>query len=230
MSRPAAPEPDARPIGERVAAGLSRIGVALKARAWKGAGPEGVTPTQAQALAVIAGARAGARLDRVARELGVSAPTASDAVAALVAKGLARRERAAADARAVALTATDAGAALAARIADWPDFLVRAVDALDESEAVVFLRGLVKIIRTLQEQGAIAPQRICVSCAYFRPYVHADAARPHHCAFVDAAFGEAALRLDCADQRPAPAAEAATIWTRWSGAPPAPANVEGGAS
>ncbi len=230
MSRPPQPDSDPGPIGQRVAVGLSRIGVALKAQAWKGAGPEGVTPTQAQALALIAGARAGARLDRIARDLGVSAPTASDAVAALVAKGLTRRERAADDARAVALTATESGAALAARIADWPDFLARAVGALDEGEAVAFLRGLVKIIRSLQEEGAIAPQRICVSCAHFRPFVHAEAARPHHCAFVDAAFGEAALRLDCADQRPAPAAEATIIWTRWSGAPPPPANVEGGAS
>lgn len=228
QSRP--PVVDAGPIGERVATGLARIGVALKARAWKGATPEGVTPTQAQALALIAGAREGLRLDRVARELGVSAPTASDAVAALVAKGLALRGRAADDGRAVALRPTEAGAALAARVADWPDFLARAVTALDEGERVVFLRGLVKIIRTLQEQGAIAPQRICVSCVHFRPNVHADPAAPHHCGFVDAAFGEAALRLDCADQAPAPPALAADIWTRWSGAPPSPTTVEGEAS
>lgn len=224
------PASDPDPISQRVAVGLSRIGVALKAQAWTQAGPEGVTPTQAQALVRIGAARDGLRLDRLARDLGVSAPTASEAVGALVAKGLARRDRDSQDGRAVALRLTPSGAELAQRAAVWPDFLARAVDALDEAERVVFLRGLVKIVRTLQEQGAIAPQRICVSCVHFRPYVHADAARPHHCGFVDAAFGEAALRLDCADQQPAPDAAAADIWARWSGAAPPPVRVEGGAS
>lgn len=229
MSRPPASESDPGPIGQRVAVGLSRVGVALKAQAWTQAGPEGVTPTQAQALVVIKAAREGLRLDRLARQLGVTAPTASDAVAALVAKGFVRRERDARDGRAVALRVTPSGDDLAQRVAVWPDFLARAVDALDESEAVAFLRGLVKIVRTLQEQGAIAPQRICVACTHFRPHVHVDPARPHHCAFVDAAFGDAALRLDCVDQAPATVAAAATIWARWSGAE-APARAEGGTS
>ena len=44
-----------------------------------------------------------------------------------------------------------------------------------------------------------------------------------------AAFGDAALRLDCVDQAPATAEVAATIWARWSGAE-APARAEGGTS
>jgi hypothetical protein len=40
---------------------------------------------------------------------------------------------------------------------------------------------------------------MCVTCRYFRPHVHSDPERPHHCAFVDAPFGDRALRLDCRD-------------------------------
>ena len=61
----------------------------------------------------------------------------------------------------------------------------------------------------LQEARAIPVQRMCLTCRHFRPHVHDDPARPHHCAFVDAAFGDAALRLDCADHETARDEEAA---------------------
>jgi hypothetical protein len=39
--------------------------------------------------------------------------------------------------------------------------------------------------------------------------VHPEAAEPHHCAFVDAPFGNRALRLDCAEHEQAVAPEMA---------------------
>ncbi|MGH3013133.1 MAG: MarR family winged helix-turn-helix transcriptional regulator, partial [Gaiellaceae bacterium] len=76
----------------------------------------------------------------------------------------------------------------------------------------VFLRGLTKMIRVLQEQGRIPPARMCATCRYFRPNAHRDSERPHHCAFVDAPFGGGELRLDCADQEPLPPHEARALW------------------
>lgn len=211
-------------VAERVGTGLARIGIALKTRAWRQAGPERLTPTQGQALVLLRGRPDGMRLDALARALGVSAPTASDAVGTLVGKGLVARGRVADDHRAVALRLTDAGELLAARVADWPDFLLRAIDSLDPREQAAFLRGLVKIVRTLQEQGDVPVQRLCVSCRYFRPHAHPDPDRPHHCAFVDAPFGERHLRLDCADQQPVSGPAALDVWARWSAPlPDAPA-------
>jgi len=222
-------EAASQPVAERVSTGLAKIGMALKARAWRGASPERVTPTQAQALVLLRGAPRGLRLDEVAKGLGVTAPTASDAVAALVSKGLVSRGRSVDNHRAVALTLTADGAALADRVAEWPDFLLRAVGTLEPAEQAAFLRGLVKIIRTLQEAGDIPPQRICVSCRYFRPNVHSDHERPHHCAFVDAPFGDRHLRLDCLEQEPASAEEAKANWTCWSGSPELPGrHLQGG--
>jgi hypothetical protein len=60
--------------------------------------------------------------------------------------------------------------------------------------------------------GQISPSRMCVTCRYFRPRVHADPLRPHHCAFVDAAFGARDLRVDCGDHVPASAEDAARTW------------------
>lgn len=187
------------PIARRVTGGLVRIGLVLKSRAWKGAGPAGVTPTQGQALSMLRDAPEGMRLISLAQLLGVSAPTASDAVNSLVEKGFARKEPGP-DKRSITLRLTPDGAALADRTVEWPDFLAEAVEALTPQEQAAFLRMLLKLVRTLQEKGDIPVQRMCVTCRHFRPYVHDDASTPHHCAFVGAAFGDRHLRLNCAEQ------------------------------
>lgn len=195
---------------------LAKIGLVLKSRAWKGAGPERLTPTQAQILALLQGNPSGLRLTAVADLVGVSAPTASDAVAALVSKGLVARGAGADHHRAVALRLTPDGEAVAARIAEWPDFLMRAVDTLSPEEQTVFLHGLVKMIRALQEAGDIPVQRMCVACLHFRANAHPDdPLNPHHCAFVDAPFGDRHLRLDCREHAPADAETRAAAWTRF---------------
>ena len=201
-------------VTQRLSTGLAKIGMAIKSQAWRSAGPARLTPTQGQAVTLLR-ARGEMRLDALAAELGVTAPTASDAVGALVRKGLVLRARSAADGRAVSLSLTPEGTALADEVADWPDFLARAIDVLDPGEQTVLLRSMSKIIRQLQVAGDIPVQRMCVTCVHFRPNVHAGP-HPHHCAFVDAAFGERELRLDCHDQAPAAPAEAATNWARWT--------------
>lgn len=221
-------ESASQPVAERVSTGLAKIGMALKTRAWRAAAPERVTPTQAQALVLLRNAPRGLRLDELAKGLGVTAPTSSDAVAALVSKRLVSRGRSAENHRAVALTLTADGEALADRVAEWPDFLLRAVGTLEPAEQTAFLRGLVKIICSLQEAGHVPPQRMCVRCRYFRPHVHDDAERPHHCAFVGAPFGDRHLRLDCLEQEAASFEQAQENWVRWSGPTELPDRPIGG--
>jgi DNA-binding MarR family transcriptional regulator len=154
----------------------------------------------------------GRSLSSLARELGVTPASASESLRVLVDKGLVSKSRATANPRALAARLTPRGRRLAARLGVWPDFLLEAVGALSPEERAVFLRALVKMIRTLQEQGRIPVARMCPSCRFFRPDVHADPQRPHHCAFVDAPFGDGALRIDCADSEPLPAGEADAVW------------------
>jgi hypothetical protein len=68
------------------------------------------------------------------------------------------------------------------------------------------------MIRTLQTRGRIPVARMCVSCRFFQPFRHPDGRLPHHCAFVDAPFGDGGLRLDCPDHDAAPAELAARTW------------------
>lgn len=191
--------------------GLSRIGMLLRSEGWRQAEATGLTPTQSQILAHLV-ARGPARIGAIAAEIAVTQPTTSDAAAALVRKGYVEKRPDPADARAAQLHPTDAGTRLAGQLAVWPDALLAAVDMLDDSERAAFLKGLTKMIGALQMRGAIPIQRMCVSCTHFRPNVHSDAARPHHCAFVDAAFGDASLRLDCGDHEEADASARLESW------------------
>ena len=204
--------PPDEPLARRVRTGLAKVGIALKQQAWAEAGGRGLTPTQGQVLALLRASPDGLRLGVLAQQLGVTEPTASDSVAALHRKGLVVKASLAGDGRAVVMRLTPAGVREAAAAAAWPDFLLEAVDELSAAEQAAFLRGLVTMIRTLQIRGRIPVARMCVSCRFFRPYRHQDASRPHHCAFVDAPFGDGELRLDCPDHAAAPPEQAAATW------------------
>jgi DNA-binding MarR family transcriptional regulator len=204
--------PPDQPLDKRVTIGLAKIGIALKQQAWAEAGGRGLTPTQGQVLALLRANPEGLRLGALAEQLGVTAATTSDSVTALQRKGLVTKEPMAGDGRGVIVLLTPTGTREAAAAAAWPDFLLEAVGELSTVEQATFLRALVSMIRTLQEKGRIPVARMCVSCRFFRPYQHDNPARPHHCAFVDAPFGDGELRLDCPDFRTAPDEQAAQTW------------------
>lgn len=202
----------------RILAGLSRIGTVLRSQAWRETAPRGVHPTQAQFLVFLARSRPdGARLSELAERLAVTPSTASESVSALERKGLVERLRDPSDRRARRIVLTDAGKVFAAEAETWPDLLLGVVEELDAWERGVLLRIVVKMIRTLQERGEISPSQMCVSCRHFRPHAHPDPERPHHCAFVDAAFGDAELRLDCGDHEALDRAGAERVWRAFVG-------------
>ncbi len=206
-----------RSPGQHIATGLAKIGLALKSQAWQQGWAEDLTPTQGQILADLA-AHPARTLGAVAEALGIRPSTASEAVAVLEAKGLLTKERDLGDGRRLALVLTEAGRAAAERVARWPDFLTAVVDELEPAEQGVLLRLLQRLIRTLQERGEIPVISMCVTCRYFRPYVHDNPAAPHHCGYVNAPIGDRDLRLDCAEHRSASPEEASRSWQRFIGA------------
>jgi len=200
---------------DQIAFALARIGVFLKSLAWEQAEPIGVNPTQAQILARLA-SRGPSRVSVLAADLGVTQPTLSDAVAALLRKGHLEREPDPVDGRAVRLHLTELGRRVAEAAKDPPPVLMSALDTLSPGDRDAMQRALIGLIGALQNSRAIPLQRMCVTCAHFRPHAHDDADAPHHCAFVDAAFGDAALRIDCGDHEDAPEEDLAHIWARFS--------------
>lgn len=199
----------------RAGIGLAKLGLALRAESWRGAHGRGLTPTQGQVLALLQ-ARHRLSVNDLAREMGVSAPTASDAVSALAAKRLVRKGKVPGDARRVAVTLTAAGRTEAGRSAAWPDVLAGAVRSLPDVEQAAFLRGLLRMLRQLQVEGRIPVAHMCVGCRFFVPNAHADADRPHHCRFVDAAFGDRHLRIECGDWQRAAGDDEVHAWDRFT--------------
>ena len=200
-------------VVDHITAGLAKVAAALRSQAWEHGTARKLTPTQGQILVLLADrGNAAVRLNDVANELCMTAATASDAVLALVEKKLLKKERSSDDQRALTITLTAAGRREAQQSRGWAEVVKAGVASLTPDEQAVFLRGLTKVIRSLQEQGVISVARMCTGCTYFQPYVHADAVKPHHCGFVNKPMGEAYLRIDCPDFMPAAESDQARRW------------------
>jgi DNA-binding MarR family transcriptional regulator len=213
-------------VSNKLLSGLNRMGLAMRSAAWGDATESGLTPTQSQILAFIAARSAqNPRSGDAADALGITPQTASVAIAALVAKGLVQKIPDASDRRASSLKLTRQGEVAARVAAQWPDFLLNAVQELESTERKLFLRILIKMIRRLQIDGQIVPQRLCVTCVHFQPNAHpSNPAGPHHCAYMDVPLAEIDLRIDCPDHRGASPEVANANWSIFLRAAQGPKN------
>ncbi|GAA3063897.1 MarR family transcriptional regulator [Rhizobium viscosum] len=202
---------DPTSIDNRISEGLTRIAIAMRSDEWSKAEKAGLKPTQLAILEFLAG-RDSARVKEIAAHLGVSQPTATDSIAALERKGLVAKASAPGDKRATAIHITAEGKAAFGSVSPIETAAMEAARSLSPGEQEGLLLSLVKMIRHLQEADAIPIQRMCTSCRYFRPYQHSGAAKPHHCNFVNAAFGRNELRIDCRDHETADPATRAATW------------------
>lgn len=202
---------DPTSIDNRISEGLTRIAIAMRSDEWSKAEKAGLKPTQLAILEFLAG-RDSARVKEIAAHLGVSQPTATDSIAALERKALVAKASAPGDKRATAIRITTEGKAAFGSVSPIETAAMEAARSLSPGEQEGLLLSLVKMIQHLQEADAIPIQRMCTSCRYFRPYQHSGAAKPHHCNFVNAAFGRNELRIDCRDHETADPATRAATW------------------
>ena len=201
----------------KLVASLSKLGIAMRHEAWSRAGRRRLNPTQGQVLVVLrAAGGAGLRISELADRLAIAPATVSDSVAALARKGLVTKARDPADGRRVSVFLTITGQAEAKDAAAWPDVLLEAVRMLEEDEQAALYRALLKTIRALQLRGRIPISQMCVTCNFFRPNAHPDGPQPHHCALVDAPFGDAQVRLDCPEHQAAPPEAAEQAWVAFT--------------
>ncbi|MDF0650053.1 MAG: MarR family transcriptional regulator [Nitrospira sp. LK265] len=185
-------------LPDRLVTGLSKIGLAMKSRAWRRKGRPGIGPLQIQVLTFLRSRpNHSATVSTIARELSVKLPTASEVIRTLEHKRLVRRRRREIDNRVVTVHLTSLGAKAGHVENRWPEILASATENLSVQEQVALLTALVKLIRALQLQGEIPVARMCVSCEHFRPHVYPESDQPHHCGFYNVSFGDQGFRLDC---------------------------------
>jgi DNA-binding MarR family transcriptional regulator len=175
-----------------------------------------ITPLQAQTLTILRmRPKSTATVSEIGEELAVALPTASEVLRVLELRGLIKKQRSKADARTVMVSLTPKGRRKADVAAGWPDFLAAAAAVLPPAEQESLLRTLIKMIRTLQEQGDIPIAKMCVTCKFFHPNVHEEKERPHHCELVNAPFGDRLLRIECPEHQVAEKKDRDHTWERF---------------
>lgn len=202
---------DPLPIEHRLREGLARLALVLRSDDWSRARQARLTPTQLTILELLE-ARAGLTVKDIALHLGVSQPTATDAIAALERKAAVERRLSDTDRRSSLVILASAGMAMLRASRSRDGETQRAIASLDADDQEALLVTLVRLITSLQDRQAIPVQRMCASCRHFAPFVHDDAGKPHHCRFVDAAFGQSELRIDCSDHETANPTFRAATW------------------
>ena len=101
---------DAAALTTQLAAGLEKIGLAMKSRTWRREGRAGLGPLQRQVLTLLRSKPdQRATVSTVANELVVRLPTASEVIATLERKQLVRRRRDLSDGRVVTAQLTAKG-------------------------------------------------------------------------------------------------------------------------
>jgi DNA-binding MarR family transcriptional regulator len=133
----------------------------------------------------------------LSHEMGVTAPTVSDATRTLEKKAYLNKKRSEGDNRVVLLSLTPEGKRLAQGLNGKRARLLEVISGLPAGEKATLLSVLIKLTRGLQDHGLISVSRMCVSCEFFKPNAYPGSEKPHHCGFVDAPFGGPELRLDC---------------------------------
>jgi DNA-binding MarR family transcriptional regulator len=191
---------DTPPISARIVSAISRIGAVLRSGAWEYGTSQGLNPAQLDILQMLAARKDGVRLSWLAQQMGVTAASASDSIAALMAKGLVEKRRAADDGRAVAIRLTRSGKSLTLKLDEVMGFAVDAVEHIPESAQQDLFQSLLLLIGQLQQTEQFPQTRACVSCKHFQVNAHpGDARGPHHCRLVNAPLPMSLLRLDCAE-------------------------------
>lgn len=145
------------------------------------------------------------RVGVLAADLDVTAPTVSDAVAALRRKRLVHGGPAPGDRRGRQLEVTDAGRRLASELRACHDAIAARLPELATEDKASALALLLDVIGALQRQGVITVARMCTTCRFFARDAHPNQPLRHHCRLLDAPLGEVDLRVDCAEHEPAAA-------------------------
>jgi DNA-binding MarR family transcriptional regulator len=209
------------PLPQALASALRRLANLAHTSSWDQWATQRLTPTQRRILDVVASRRESLTLSALARELGVTPATASDSVGALESKGLVQKRRSNVDGRALALMLTSEGRSSVTALAALPDPLQDAFGVLSEDEQEIFYRAAIKMIRGLQESGALPVSRMCVRCRFFDPFRTPETATPHHCHLVNSPLADRHLRIECAEHEGGDEEEQRVLWERFN-APRAP--------
>jgi len=193
---------DADPPGEvpgKIVAAIDRLSRARRLHRQAVASAHGLTVLQIELLTTLSsGVPAEPSVAALAREIGVTAPTASDSLRVLGDKGLVSHRPAENDRHRKVMSLTADGARLAAE-AERSDHAAReAVARLDSTEQDTTLASLLDIIAGFVDVGVIDVARTCTTCRFHQM----SSAGNDHCTLLQADLAPADLRVNCPEHVP----------------------------
>ena len=180
-------------IEQKIFSALERIHTASRAALQRVSIGHGMSPLQAQILRFVE-SRGAAGVSQLADQLRVSKPTVSDAVAVLLQKGLVEKAANKDDARASSIFLTGRGKQESAAIDSYAGPFLDSVGQLTPEQKDALWGALLHLIQTMERQGLISHQRMCMTCRHFARDV--DGA-PYYCTLMDAPLTAPELRVDC---------------------------------
>lgn len=179
---------------------MTKISLALRNSSWKSAGLQGLTPTQGHILTLFCfQSNPQMRLSEIAEAMAIAPATASAAIAILVEKNLVEKHKSKDDGRVIDIALTSKGLQQAKQFSYWTEFLVDAIDQLSSEEKKALFSILLKVIYKLQKKKQIPISKMCVTCRFFQPNIHANSLYPHYCGFVKSYFGNEEFQIECQD-------------------------------
>ncbi|MBI3805699.1 MAG: MarR family transcriptional regulator [Nitrospirae bacterium] len=202
---PKDPFDDDLPLDQKILIGLEQVGQAIALLFETESRKENLSALQMRIVLSLLEPHHPDTVGTLSREMGVTAPTVSDATRTLEKKAYLNKKRSEGDSRVVQLSLTSEGKRLARGLNGKRARLLEVIAGLSGDEKSTLLSVLIKLTRGLQDHGLISVSRMCVSCEFFKPNAYPGSEKPHHCGFVDAPFGEPELRLDCPEHIPAEA-------------------------
>lgn len=194
---PVRPEHRSESLPARVALTLLRTGSTLLSKETWAAREEGLPTLQANLLVrILHSETRDATVGALAEAFGLTPPTISDSLKALVRKGLLERTHSQEDGRVVFFHCTPRGRTVGKKLSRWAEAVEGSVSALSLQEQTTFMELLTRVLRDRVLEGLPVPENMCVSCGHFQTMGNGGGVR-FHCRQLNAVLSPEALKTDC---------------------------------
>ncbi len=179
----------------RIIAALERISQAFRVLLWNESKELSLSPIQIQVLIfLLHHSDEKRKITYLADEFNMTKPTISDTVKSLEQKKLIRKAHEQNDTRSYTIHLTKKGKNIAERTAAFTNQIQVPINKLNADDKENLLLSLIGVIHHLNKTGVVTIQRMCLSCAHFKP---GKGKQPHFCKLLNKELENSELRIDC---------------------------------
>ena len=192
------PEIQEESTGNKIIVALERLSEAFRVLLWQESKETLLSPIQVQILIFLLFHRKEhCSVSYLSDEFNMTKATISESIKVLLRKNLIQKDEDPRDTRSAVITLTPEGKRIAERSSAFTSVLEGPVGHLDEDQKAIMLKGLLQLIKALNQAGIITVQRMCFSCKFYR--LTADG---HFCKLMQKPLADSEIRIDCAEHEP----------------------------